>query len=77
MIDGSRSIRPCGFQKAGRPEATPVTDECACFAVASPAKFSFVIKKTINLKHKIHPLNYLPNTCRQGVAVWAARITAT
>lgn len=65
------------FQRVRRRQVTPVTDEYACFPAASPAKFSLVIKKTINLKPQIHSSNYLPNTHRWGVTVRAARAIAT
>lgn len=53
---------------------TPVTDDVPASLVASSAKSGLVIKKTINLKHKIHSLNYLTNACRWGMTARAVRI---
>lgn len=63
-MEGSRGLLPHVFPESKKSSSDTITDECACFTIASPAKFSFVIKKTINLKHKIHSSNYLPNTYR-------------
>lgn len=77
MTEDSGGILPHAFPESQKNSVTPVTDEYACFTAASPAKFSLVIKKTINLKPQIHSSNYLPNTHRWGVTVRAARAIAT
>ena len=50
------------FKELEQFRVTPIIHEHICITVPSPAKLSFKIKKSINLKHQMHRLIYLSNT---------------
>lgn len=57
---------------------TPIIYEHARIIVPSSAKLGFIIKRNINLEHKIHSFIYLTDTCRCGMTeARAARIIDT
>lgn len=53
----------------------PIIHEHARVTVPSPAKLNFIMKETINLKHKTHSFIFLTGAGRYGMTTRAAGMT--